>query len=116
MPFSLTNTPTVFMDLMNRMFKLFPDRFVIIFIDDILVYSKSIMEHEKHSRVVLGILRDKQLSAKFSKCEFWLNKVVFLGYVISAEGVYVDPNKIVATTDIIDPKLEIAFQLENASG
>ena len=96
MPFGLTNVPAAFMDLMNRIFKSYLDRFVIVFIDDLLVYSKSIVEHENHLRIILEILRDKQLYAKFSKCEFWLNKVVFLGHVILAEGIYVDPSKIAA--------------------
>ena len=95
MPFGLTNAPAAFMDLMNRVFRPYLDMFVIVFIDDILVYSKYSLEHEEHLRIVLSTLRDKQLYAKFSKCEFWLDRVIFLGHVISAEGVYVDPNKIV---------------------
>ena len=79
MPFELTNALAAFMDLMNRVFHLYLDQFVIIFIDDILVYSKSIDEHALHLRIVLQTLRDKQLYVKFSKCEFWLNKVIFLG-------------------------------------
>ena len=96
MPFGLTNAPAAFMDLMNRVFKPYLDTFVIVFIDDILVYSQSKEEHAEHLRIVLQTLRDKQLYAKFSKCEFWLEEVVFLGHVISAEGVYVDPKKIEA--------------------
>ena len=96
MPFGLTNAPAVFMDLMNRVFKPYLDKFVIVFIDDILVYSRTREEHEKHLKVVLEILRERQLYAKFSKCEFWLDKVIFLGHVISAEGIYVDPSKIAA--------------------
>ena len=87
MPFGLTNAPAAFMDLMNRVFKPYLDTFVIVFIDDILVYSRSEEEHTEHLRIVLQTLRDKQLYAKFSKCEFWLEEVVFLGHVISAEGV-----------------------------
>ena len=94
MPFGLTNAPAAFMDLMNRVFKPYLDTFVIVFIDDILVYSRLEEEHTKHLRIVLQTLRDKQLYVKFSKCELWLEKVVFLGHVISAEGVYVDPKKI----------------------
>ena len=94
MPFGLTNTPAAFMDLMNHVFKPYLDKFVIIFIDDILVYSKSKEEYEEHLKMILGILRAKQLYVKFSKCEFWLNKVAFLGHVILAEGVYMDPSKI----------------------
>ena len=96
MPFGLTNAPAAFMDLMNRVFKSYLDTFVIVFIDDILVYSWSEEEHAEHLRIVLQTLRDKKLYAKFSKCEFWLEEVVFLGHVISAEGVYVDPKKIEA--------------------
>ena len=91
MPFGLTNAPAAFMDLMNRVFKPYLDTFVIIFIDDILVYSRSEEEHAEHLRIVLQTLRNKKLYAKFSKCEFWLEEVVFLGHVISTEGVYVDP-------------------------
>ena len=94
MLFGLTNAPTTFMDLMNRVFKPYLDRFVIVFINDILVYSKSKKEHENHLRIVLEILREKQLYAKFNKCEFWPAKVVFLGHIIYAEEVYVDQNKI----------------------
>ena len=96
MPFGLTNAPAVFMDLMNRVFHEYLDRFVIVFIDDILVYSKSQEEHEEHLRMVLQILRDKKLYAKLKKCEFWLNQVVFLGHVISRDGITVDPSKIEA--------------------
>ncbi|KAL5554378.1 hypothetical protein UlMin_041779 [Ulmus minor] len=84
------------MDLMNRVFKEFLDRFVIVFIDDILVYSKSAEEHEEHLRLILQTLRDHQLFAKFKKCEFWLNQVAFLGHVISKDGVAVDPSKVEA--------------------
>lgn len=87
MPFGLTNAPSVFMDLMNRVFKDFLDKFVIVFIDDILVYSRSEEEHEEHLRIILGILRSRQLFAKFSKCQFWLNQVSFLGHVVSADGI-----------------------------
>ncbi|XP_019252774.1 PREDICTED: uncharacterized protein LOC109231573 [Nicotiana attenuata] len=79
MPFGLTNAPAAFMDLMNRVFKPFLDRFVIVFIDDILIYSRSQGEHEDHLRTVLQTLREHQLYAKFSKCEFWLDSVAFLG-------------------------------------
>ncbi|KAL5570722.1 hypothetical protein UlMin_020319 [Ulmus minor] len=96
MSFGLTNAPAAFMDLMNRVFKEFLDRFVIVFIDDILVYSKSTKEHEEHLRLILQTLRDHQLFAKFKKCEFWLNQVAFLGHVISKDGVAVDPSKVEA--------------------
>ena len=96
MPFGLTNAPAAFMDLMNRVFKPYLDRFVIVFIDDILVYSSNESEHEEHLRIVLGTLRKHQLYAKLSKCEFWLSQVAFLGHVISAKGISVDPTKIEA--------------------
>ncbi|KAD5508277.1 hypothetical protein E3N88_15980 [Mikania micrantha] len=98
MPFGLTNAPAVFMDLMNRVFRKFLDKFVIVFIDDILIYSKSKEEHEGHLRIVLETLRQKKLYAKFSKCDFWLSQVTFLGHVVSAEGIMMDPAKIEAIT------------------
>ena len=91
MPFGLTNAPAVFMDLMNRIFQPYLDQFVIVFIDDILIYSGNKEDHEENLRVFLQILRENQLYAKFSKCQFWLDNVAFLGHVSSAEGVYVDP-------------------------
>ncbi|KAA0066738.1 DNA/RNA polymerases superfamily protein [Cucumis melo var. makuwa] len=94
MPFGLTNAPAVFMDPMNRIFQQYLDQFVIVFIDDILVYSMDKKAHEEHLRIVLQTLRDKQLYAKFRKCEFWLNQVVFLGHVVSAGKVSVDPQKV----------------------
>ncbi|KAL4038615.1 hypothetical protein IC575_002237 [Cucumis melo] len=99
MSFGLTNAPAVFMDLMNRVFKDFLDSFVIVFIDDILVYSKTEAEHEEYLHQVLETLRANKLYAKFSKCEFWLRKVTFLGHVVSSEGVSVDPAKIEAVTN-----------------
>ncbi|GJU06978.1 putative nucleotidyltransferase, ribonuclease H [Tanacetum coccineum] len=98
MPFGLTNAPAVFMDLMNRIFHEYLDKFVIVFIDDILVYSKSEEEHERHLRIVLEILRQKKLYAKFSKCEFWLQQVAFLGHIVSANGIIMDPSKVKAIT------------------
>ncbi|KAL4016772.1 hypothetical protein IC575_024429 [Cucumis melo] len=86
------------MDLMNRVFREFLDTFVIVFIDDILIYSKTEAEHEEHLRMVLQTLRDNKLYAKFSKCEFWLKQVSFLGHVVSKAGVSVDPAKIEAVT------------------
>ncbi|KAJ6829086.1 uncharacterized protein M6B38_359770 [Iris pallida] len=82
MPFGLTNAPAIFMDLMNRVFYQYLDKFVIVFIDDILIYSKSEEEHEKHLRIVLQTLREEQLYAKFSKYEFWLDQIPFLGHII----------------------------------
>ncbi|TYK30208.1 ty3-gypsy retrotransposon protein [Cucumis melo var. makuwa] len=99
MSFGLTNASAVFMDFMNRVFKDFLDSFVIVFIDDILIYSKTEAEHEEHLRQVLETLRANRLYAKFSKCEFWLKKVSFLGHVVSSEGVSVDPAKIEAVTN-----------------
>ena len=94
MSFRLTNVPTTFMDLMNWVFRLFLSQFVIVFIDDILVYSRSEEEHAMHLRYVLQTLREHQRYAKFSKCEFWLDQVAFLGHVVSKDGIQVDPNKI----------------------
>ena len=84
MSFGLTNAPAAFMDLMNRVFRPFLDRFVIVFIDDILVYSRSDVKHKHHLRTVLQTLRENELYAKFSKCEFWLESVGFLGHVMSS--------------------------------
>jgi len=86
MPFGVTNSPGVFMDYTNRVFHPYLDSFVVVFIDDILVYSKTREEHEEHLRIVLHTLKDQQLYAKLSKCEFWLEKVSFLGHVISQGG------------------------------
>ncbi|KAA0043070.1 reverse transcriptase [Cucumis melo var. makuwa] len=103
MSFGLTNAPAVFMDLMNRVFREFLDTFVIVFIDDILIYSKTEAEHEEHLRMVLQTLRDNKLYAKFSKCEFWLKQVSFLGHVVSKAGVSVDPAKIETVTSWTRP-------------
>ena len=94
MPFGLTNAPAAFMDLMNRVFRPYVDHFVVVFIDDVLVYSKDRENHDTHLRVVLETLRKEQLYAKLSKCEFWLNEVSFLGHIVSKEGIRVDPKKI----------------------
>ncbi|KAL6194324.1 hypothetical protein ACLB2K_035408 [Fragaria x ananassa] len=99
MSFGLTNVPVAFMDLMNRVFSPYLDRFVIVFINDILVYSRSEKEHAKHLRIILWTLRSSQLYAKFSKCEFLLDKVRFLGHVVSIEGVSVDPQKVKAMSN-----------------
>ena len=96
MLFRLTNSPTTFMDPMHKVFQPYLDRFVVAFVDDILIYSKSKEEHEGHLRIVLQILIDHQLYAKFIKCEFWLTEVRFLGHVVSASGVSVDPKKVEA--------------------
>jgi len=94
MSFGLTNAPAHFMYLMNSVFMPELDKFVVVFIDDILIYSKTKKEHAEHLRIVLTRLMEHRLYAKFSKCEFWLDKVYFLGHVLSAEGVVVDPGKV----------------------
>nr|GEW43139.1 putative reverse transcriptase domain-containing protein [Tanacetum cinerariifolium] len=90
-PFGLTNVSAVFMELMKQVCKLYLDKFVIVFIDDILVYSKDEEEHGKHLKIILELLKKERLYAKFSKCVFWQDSVQFLGYVIDRSGVYVDP-------------------------
>ncbi|KAK1682066.1 hypothetical protein QYE76_042914 [Lolium multiflorum] len=104
MPFGLTNAPSYFMNMMNKVFMEFLDKFVVVFIDDILIYSKSKEEHEQHLRLILEKLREHKLYAKFSKCEFWLSEVGFLGHVISKEGIAVDPSKVAAVTEWAPPK------------
>ncbi|KAK1666836.1 hypothetical protein QYE76_054995, partial [Lolium multiflorum] len=94
MSFGLTNAPAYFMNLMNKIFMNFLDKFVVLFIDDILIYSKSEEEHEQHLEAVLETLREHKLYAKFSQCEFWLKEVGFLGHILSAGGIAVDPAKI----------------------
>jgi hypothetical protein len=94
MSFGLTNVPSYFMYLMNKVFMEYLDKFVVVFIDDILIFSKMEEEHEKHLRLVLEKLRSNKLYAKFSKCKFWLTEVAFLGHVISDGGVSVDPRKV----------------------
>ena len=94
MSFGLTNAPAYFMHMMNKVFMEYLDKFVVVFIDDILVFSKTEAEHEEHMRLVMQKLREHQLYAKLSKCEFWLKEVSFLGHVISNGGVAVDPKKV----------------------
>ena len=96
MSFGLTNAPAAFVDLINRVFKQYLDLFVIVFIDDILIYSRSEEEHTSHSRVVVWTLKDRQLFAKFSKCGFWLQSFAFLGHILSSERIRVDSQKIEA--------------------
>ncbi|KAK1627706.1 hypothetical protein QYE76_002021 [Lolium multiflorum] len=94
MSFGLTNAPAYFMNLMNKIFMNFLDKFVVVFIDDILIYSKSEEEHEQHLEIILETLREHKLYVKFSKCEFWLKEVGFLGHILSVGGISVDPAKI----------------------
>ena len=94
LPFGLTNAPATFMCLMNSVFHRFLDKFVLIFIDDILIYSRSREEHEEHLRIVLQTLREHQLYAKFSKCDFFREEIQYLGHIITKEGIAVDPEKI----------------------
>ena len=104
MPFGLTNAPIAFMDLMNRVFHPYLDQFVVVFIDDILVYSKDVQEHEHHLKIVLQILRENKLFAKLSKCDFWLMEAPFLGHIVYAEGIRVDPMKIEAVMNWKPPQ------------
>ena len=103
MSFGLTNAPAYFMSMMNKVFMEFLDKFVVVFIDDILVYSKNEEEHKEHLHLVLQKLREHQLYAKFSKCEFWLKEVGFLGHVILGEGIEVDPTKVQSVTEWLAP-------------
>jgi hypothetical protein len=104
MSFGLTNAPAYFMYLMNSVFMNELEKFVVVFIDDILIYSKSKAEHAKHLRIVLQRLRDHKLYANFSKCEFWLDSVKSLGHTISKEGISVDPSKVQEVMDWKPPK------------
>nr|GEV00507.1 putative reverse transcriptase domain-containing protein [Tanacetum cinerariifolium] len=99
MSFGLTNAPAVFMDLMNWVCKPYMDKFILVFIDDILIYSKNKKEHEEHLKLILRLLKKEELYAKLSKCEFWLLKVQFLGHVIDSEGIHMDPTRIESTKD-----------------
>jgi hypothetical protein len=102
--FGLTNAPAYFMNMMNKVFMDELDKCVIVFIDDLLVFSKTAEEHAEHLRIVLGKLRQHQLHAKFSKCKFWMEEVAFLGHVLSAKGVAIDPSKIEEVSNWQSPK------------
>ena len=103
MSFGLTNAPAYFMSMMNKVFMEYLDKFVVVLIDDIMVYSKNEEEHEEHLRLVLEKLREHQLYAKFSNCEFWLKEVGFLRHVISRDGIVVDPTKVASVTKWLKP-------------
>ena len=110
LPFELTNAPAAFMDMMNRIFRSYLDRFVIVFIDDVLIYSKSQTKYEEHLRTVLQTLRDHKLYAKLSKCEFWLQEIGFLEHMVCKEGIWMDPKKIEAVSNWPRPMNVIEIQ------
>ncbi|GJZ86475.1 putative reverse transcriptase domain-containing protein [Tanacetum coccineum] len=103
MPFGLTNAPAVFMDLMNRMCKPYLDKFMIVFIDDILIYSRNEEEHTNRLRIILELIKKEKLYAKFSKCDFWIHIVQFLGHLIDSQGLHADPAKIEAVKNWASP-------------
>nr|GFB61105.1 reverse transcriptase domain-containing protein [Tanacetum cinerariifolium] len=103
MPFGLTNAPVVFLDLMNHMCKPYLNKFVIVFIDDILIYYRNKEEHVNHLRIIFELLRKDKLYAKFSKCDFWIRTVQFLGHLIDSQGLHVDPAKIEAVKNLASP-------------
>ena len=104
MPFGLTNAPAYFVDLMSRVFRDFLNKFVVVFVDDILIFSKNEEGHAQHLKAIMETLRTHQLKAKFSKCHFWREEVRFLGHIVSKEGLAVDPTKVVAVQDWKAPR------------
>jgi hypothetical protein len=110
MSFGLMNAPAYFMYHMNKVFMEYLDRFIVVFIDNILIFSKMMEEHKEHLSLVLEKLRSNQLYAKFSKCEFWLTEVAFLGHVISAGGVSVDPGKVKDVLNWMPPSIVSEIQ------
>ena len=104
MPFGLTNAPATFMCLMNSILSNYLDKFVVIFIDNILIYSKNKLEHEEHIKIILQVLKEQQLYAKFSKCDFFKDQIEYLGHVVSNDGISIDPDKINAITKWRVPK------------
>nr|GEY65597.1 putative reverse transcriptase domain-containing protein [Tanacetum cinerariifolium] len=114
MPFGLTNAHAVFMDLMNRVCKPYLDKFVTVFIDDILIYSRNKEKHANHLRIILELLRTEKVYAKFSKCDFWISIVQFLGHIIDSQGLHVDPAKIEAVKNWTFPTTLTELKLYEA--
>ena len=114
MPFGLTNVPVAFMDLMHRVFQPYLHQFVVVFVNNILIYSQSEEEHEDHLRVVLQLLSDHQLYAKFNKCQFWLTEVGFFGQVVSASGVSMDPERVKVVMSW--ERLKLVFEIHSFLG
>src|SRR4051812_770919 len=115
MSFGLTNAPATFSRLMNYIFMEYLDKFVLVYLDDILVYSKNEEEHAEHLRLILGKLREHKLYAKYSKCEFWLPEVTYLGHMISKDGIAVTPECIQAILDWILPRPSSKFAVFSGS-